>query len=96
MSEVRDQRPIRVRIIVSGRVQGVFFRAGARDEATRLGIVGWARNEPDGTVLIEAEGTRQAVDRFIEWCGAGPPEARVDHVDVSPISPLGERGFVTR
>lgn len=96
MSEEEDRRRIRVRIIVAGRVQGVFFRAGARDEATRLGIGGSAQNEPNGTVLIEAEGAPAAVDRFLNWCGAGPPRADVQHVEVSPISPTGEREFVTR
>lgn len=96
MSEEGSQRRSRVRIIVAGRVQGVFFRASARDEATRLGTVGWARNEPDGTVLIEAEGAPQALERFTEWCRAGPPEARVKHVEVSPIPPTGEREFVIR
>ncbi len=96
MSESEDQRGIRVRLIVSGRVQGVFFRASARHQATRLGIAGWARNEPDGTVVIEAEGPPETVERFVDWCGAGPPEAEVEGVDVSPIPPLGESEFVTR
>jgi len=90
-----DRHRIRVRIIVTGRVQGVFFRASARDRATRLGIVGWARNRPDGSVLIEAEGTPEAVERFQGWCATGPPEAVVEHVQVSAILPTGEHEFVT-
>lgn len=90
------ERRSRLRIIVSGQVQGVFFRAGARDEAMRLGIAGFARNNPDGSVLIEAEGSSSAVERFRTWCATGPPRARVDHIDVSPIDLRGERTFVTQ
>lgn len=90
-----SEHMIRVRIIVSGRVQGVFFRAGARDEASSLGIVGFARNEPDGSVLIEAEGTPQAIGQFREWCAAGPARAEVEHVDVSRLSVTGEREFMS-
>lgn len=93
MSE--GERPVRVRIIVHGHVQGVFFRAGARDAARRLGIVGFARNNADGSVLIEAEGSPPAVGQFRTWCAKGPPRARVDHTDVSAIDLRGERTFVT-
>lgn len=91
MSE--DEPRVRVRIIVSGRVQGVFFRASARDEARRLGIGGFARNQPDGSVLIEAEGPSRAVARFREWCAVGPPRANVEDIDVTPIAIRGEREF---
>lgn len=93
---MKDEHRVRVRIIVFGRVQGVFFRASARDEARRLGIGGFARNQPDGSVLIEAEGPTWAVERFQEWCTVGPPRAEVEHVEVSPVSPTGEREFLTR
>lgn len=91
----QGERPVRVRIIISGHVQGVFFRAGARDEAMRLGIAGFARNNPDGSVLIEAEGSPSAVDRFRAWCETGPPRAKVERIDVIPIAVRGEHAFVT-
>lgn len=89
----QDERQIRVRMIISGHVQGVFFRASARDEARRLGIGGFARNQPDGSVLIEAEGPSRAVERFREWCAVGPPRAGVADIDVTPIAIRGEREF---
>lgn len=89
----QDEPRIRVRIVVSGRVQGVFFRASARDQAERLGIGGFARNQPDGSVLIEAEGPSGAVERFREWCTIGPTRANVQDIDVTPIAIRGEREF---
>lgn len=91
----KGEDTIRIRIIVSGTVQGVFFRAGACDEARQLGVGGFARNEPDGSVLIEAEGSPRAVERFQEWCAAGPPRAAVEHVVVDRIAVTGEREFVS-
>ncbi len=87
---------IRVRIVVTGKVQGVFFRASARDEANRLNIGGFAMNRPDGSVLIEAEGEPGAVEQFRNWCSRGPSRARVDDLNVTPIPPRDERTFVTR
>lgn len=80
---------IRVRIVVRGRVQGVWFRGSARDEARRLGLVGWARNRADGSVEILAEGAPAAVERLVAWCHEGPPLARVRSVErtVEPIPP---------
>ena len=71
-----------LKIIVSGKVQGVFYRASARDAASQLGIKGYARNEPDGRVLIEAEGEEEALEKFVAWCRKGPPRASVDEVTV--------------
>lgn len=73
----------RVRIVIIGRVQGVFFRASTRDEALRLGIGGWVRNQNDGSVEIVAEGDREQLEEFIDWCRTGPPDARVDELDTS-------------
>lgn len=89
-------RTVRLRIIVTGRVQGVSFRAGARDQARGLGISGFARNRADGSVLIETEGDPSAVERFRAWCETGPPSARVSGVDVAPVAVTGERGFTAR
>lgn len=70
----------RLHIMVFGDVQGVFFRAGVQDEARRLGLTGWARNVPDGSVEIVAEGGRDALGRLLEWCGHGPAGAAVSDV----------------
>ncbi len=79
------------RIIVEGRVQGVWYRGSAREEATRLGIAGFARNLPDGTVEIVAEGEKERIERLITWCHKGPPGARVSEVRVT--WDVGEGGF---
>ena len=78
---------------VTGDVQGVGFRASARAEAERRNIRGWARNEPDGSVTIDAEGEPAALAAFIEWCRRGPRAARVDAIDVVPAEPAGHEGF---
>ena len=72
----------RVSFKVVGRVQGVAYRANARDVAMQLGVNGWIRNLPDGAVDGEAEGEASAVDAFLAWCAKGPPGARVDRLDV--------------
>lgn len=66
-------------IRVSGIVQGVFFRDNTRAEAQKLGLTGYARNEPDGSVTIEVEGPTAALESFVAWCKKGPPAARVDN-----------------
>lgn len=68
-------------IRVYGKVQGVFFRANAQDKAEALGILGWVKNEPDGSVLIEAEGTEDTLQEFVSWCRQGPAYARVEKVE---------------
>ena len=80
----------RVRLVISGRVQGVFFRASTRDEAHRLGLRGWVRNLETGDVEAVAEGDPHAVERFIDWCRQGPRLASVSRVDISE-EPSGER-----
>lgn len=70
-------------IKIYGQVQGVFFRVSAKDEAEKLGIKGFARNEPDGTVYIEAEGDKTSLDKFIKWCHDGPEVAQVDKVEIT-------------
>ncbi|MGB3778906.1 MAG: acylphosphatase [Tunicatimonas sp.] len=69
-------------IRVTGKVQGVFFRASTREEAQRLGLVGWVRNEADGSVWIEVEGDDDALDQLVAWCQHGPVQARVADVVV--------------
>ena len=81
------------RIIVSGRVQGVFFRDSCRKEANRLGVAGAARNLPDGTVEVIAEGEQEAVEALARWCKEGPSYADVRSVDVTDIGPMGSSRF---
>lgn len=82
-----------VSIHVKGKVQGVFFRASTKDMAQNLGLLGFVRNEPDGSVYIEAEGTDADLELFIAWCKKGPDRARVDEVLVAEGSVVGFRGF---
>jgi len=79
----------RVHLWVSGRVQGVAYRAFARDRALSLELTGWARNLADGRVEILAEGSPAGVAAFVEWCGRGPRWARVDTLDVVDEAPVG-------
>jgi acylphosphatase len=78
---------------VTGRVQGVSFRWYAAREATRLGLAGWVRNEPDGSVRAHAEGAHDAVDDFVVWCRHGPPAARVDDLAVTEVQQSGATSF---
>jgi acylphosphatase len=85
----------RKRILVSGQVQGVFFRDTARREAERLGISGSARNLDDGRVEIVAEGEDDAVGQLITWARSGPSHADVTDVEVRNEKPQGTSGFST-
>jgi acylphosphatase len=87
---------VRCRVVVSGRVQGVFFRATCEQVATGLGVSGWVRNRPDGKVEVVAEGERAAVDELLAWCRQGPPRGRVDRVEITDEPVTGERGFRVR
>ncbi len=87
----------RAHIWVSGRVQGVFYRATAKEVADRLRLTGWVRNLPDGRVEAVVEGPEDAVKAFIDWCWEGPPLARVEDVEVVWEDPTGEfSGFKIR
>lgn len=83
-------RNIRIRLTVEGRVQGVWFRESARKEAARLGVTGWVRNKPDGTVEVVVEGPEDRVRRLAAWCHHGPTSARVTKVHENPESYQGE------
>ena len=74
----------RVRAIVSGRVQGVSYRASTVEAAEARNLTGWVRNLPDGRVELEAQGDTAQVDSLLDWCRQGPPAARVDGVDTEP------------
>lgn len=79
----------RKRIRITGLVQGVFLRAHTKAEADERGLTGFVSNEADGTVLVEAQGEKDLLDGFVEWCRTGPPRARVDSVTIEdlPVSP---------
>ena len=82
-----------VKILVSGRVQGVYYRAYTQKQATKLGVAGFARNLPDGRVEVLAAGTDEAVEKLIKWCHKGPITAKVDRVTIEevklPVAPVG-------
>ena len=80
----------RIHVIVQGRVQGVFFRAYTKEEADRLGLVGWVRNRHDGAVEALIEGEAAAVDRMIDWLHQGSPMATVVRVQVTEEEAVGE------
>ncbi|MCB9545680.1 MAG: acylphosphatase [Myxococcales bacterium] len=81
----------RLTMQVRGRVQGVFFRASTRERAAGLGLVGFVRNEPDGSVHVVAEGAPEALAALQAWIEAGgPPSARVDACDVTASAATGE------
>ena len=86
----------RAHIWVTGKVQGVWFRASTAERAQALGLVGWVRNLADGRVELVAEGTRPSVESLIEFCHQGPPLARVDKVDVHWEPVEGEGPFEVR
>ena len=87
----------RVHLIVSGHVQGVFFRQSTKNIARTIGLQGWVRNRSDGTVEIVAEGALEDVDRLVEWCEKGPETARVERVDRVDEAPVGlPEGFYVR
>jgi acylphosphatase len=88
--------PARARVIVSGRVQGVFFRVETRSKAVSLGLSGWVRNLADGSVEAVFEGDRPLVEKAIDWCRHGPPGAAVARVDATWEEPVGERGYHVR
>ena len=73
----------RMRIVVSGMVQGVGFRAYAQREAGSIGLTGWVRNKMDGTVEILAEGKRETLEKLLAWAHKGPPAGRIGKLTVS-------------
>jgi DNA ligase D-like protein (predicted 3'-phosphoesterase) len=85
-----------VRATVRGRVQGVGFRYSTVEKAGELGVLGWVRNEADGTVVVQAEGPDEAVDALLEWLGEGPPGAGVEEVEVAKTKVEGHEQFAVR
>jgi acylphosphatase len=86
----------RAHVYVSGKVQGVMFRASTRDEARKRGVDGWVKNLPDGRVEAVFEGEQKAVEEMVAFCHEGSPVARVDDVEVSYDHPADEDGFQIR
>ena len=87
---------IRAHVYVTGRVQGVYFRANTRDTARARGVDGWVRNLPDGRVEAVFEGPADDVEAMVEWCHEGSPAARVEDVETEFEDPKGLSGFEIR
>ena len=81
---------------VTGRVQGVAFRHYTAEQARRLGVAGWVRNEPDESVALHAEGPADAVEALLDWCRTGPAMAKVAHVAVREAAVIGATSFEVR
>ena len=84
------QKQVRAHAVISGRVQGVFFRVETQRAAKRFGVFGWVRNKRDGTVEAVFEGQQQAVDAVLQWCQEGPNLAVVKNVEVKWLDFTGE------
>jgi len=87
---------VRRRVVVHGRVQGVFFRDSVRQRADGRGLAGWVRNRDDGAVEAVFEGDQEAVEDLVRFCESGPSSADVERVDVSDEEPEGLEGFAVR
>ncbi len=81
---------VRARVIIEGRVQGVFFRYHTQETAFNLGLKGWVKNRRDGRVEAVIEGDKEKVDQIIQWCHRGPSEAKVTKVHLSWEDYTGE------
>jgi acylphosphatase len=84
----QDTACIAVAARITGRVQGVWFRSWVRQQARQLGLTGWVRNWPDGSVAALFVGPSGSVDAILTLCHGGPPLARVDRVDATPVTPV--------
>ena len=80
----------RAHLIISGKVQGVFYRASAKEQADKLNLTGWVRNLPDDSVEIQVEGQKENIKDFLDWCYVGPPNAVVSNIDIEYLQPTGE------
>ena len=85
-----------LKITVTGRVQGVWYRASTEQKARELGLTGYVKNEPDGSVYIEAEGDEPALDALLAWCRQGPPLARVENLHTETGERQHYQGFEQR
>ncbi len=87
---------IRVHVVVTGRVQGVWFRDSCQQRARQRGVAGWVRNLADGSVEAIFEGEEDAVEAMVAWCREGPERARVDDVEATHVPAEGAAGFWVR
>lgn len=87
---------VRRRLLISGRVQGVYFRDSTCVQAIAQNVNGWVRNLPDGRVEAVLEGENAAIERIIDWCHSGPPNSRVVGVEIIEEPVSGESGFMIR
>ena len=79
----QDTDQLRAHVVVQGFVQGIWFRASTKDEANRVGVTGWVRNLPDGSVEAVFEGKKKNVEVIVNWCHRGPSGAKVDKVEIA-------------
>ena len=86
-------QPTRINVVVHGHVQGVFFRDTVRRSARDHGVSGWVRNRSDGTVEAVFEGPAAVVSALVQLCREGPPDARVERIEVTEEAPEGLSGF---
>ena len=87
----------RIHLVIKGRVQGVYYRKSATDQALQLGITGWVRNRRDGSVELVGEGPRAQLQLFMDWCWSGPQFARVTNIDAQWLLATGAMvGFEVR
>jgi len=75
-----------VHVVISGRVQGVWFRVSTKQKAEQLGVTGWVKNTADGKVEALFEGDKKHIQEMIDWCHQGPPSAQIDHVEITEQS----------
>lgn len=87
---------VAIHVVVSGKVQGVWYRASTQQKATELGVKGWVRNLSNGQVELVAEGTKIQLEALVYWCHEGPPYATVTEVNTETISPTGYQKFEIR
>jgi acylphosphatase len=73
-----------ITVLIQGKVQGVFYRQSAKDKAKEIGITGFVKNQPDGSVYAIATGTEEQLSLFIDWCQQGPPKAIVTNIEIQP------------
>lgn len=93
----RRNPDVQAHAFISGRVQGIFYRASAKAEAVKRGLCGWVMNTPEGKVELVVQGPKSDVEDFLDWCRSGPMLADVQHVDVSWEAPEGRLdGFEIR
>lgn len=83
----------RYKLLIKGRVQGVYYRVSAQRKAEELGLSGFVKNEPDGSVYAEAEGDEDKIQAFTAWCHKGPPLAKVSGVETAEIPLMMDEGF---